>query len=130
MKTYNICGEIKIQEYKKPKTNNYKIIMIYNEKGEHFVFGVEICQQCCEQFSYSIPCDFYSRNGAIITIIEDEDFKGLLFDDDSYSVKVQIEDASNPENKIVWNIQNNHNGYYAHHVYLNKDGKYIWEEYL
>lgn len=53
-----------------------KSFIIYNDKGENFVFAFDTAQQCCEHFDYQGLDDilnFSSKNGCHIVLAQYKD---------------------------------------------------------
>ena len=126
--TYELNGMVKIKVYENRKETGYTNIMIYNELGEHFVFGIDMCSQCCEDYELNIDeryKNFKAPNGIILVVYFDEDDYGeggkLIFH--------VIDKTNKKHNKMIFSFSNYHNGYYSHEVYLRRN-EYIWKKLL
>ena len=92
--TYELNGMVKIKVYENRKETGYTNIMIYNELGEHFVFGIDMCSQCCEDYELNIDeryKNFKAPNGIILVVYFDEDDYGSEYEDDTEEQPVREE---------------------------------------
>lgn len=126
--TYKLNGMVKIKVYENRKEKDFTNIMIYNELGEHFVFGIDMCSQCCEDYEINIDeryKEFKAPNGIILEVYLDEND-----DEDGGKLVFHVIDKTNKKrNKMIFSFSNYHNGYYSHEVYL-KGNEYIWKKFL
>lgn len=128
MEKFNLQGLIRIATYPHRSWYGETKIMFYNELGEQFVLCVDESQHCCEDFEFD--CDNYkedeiiSTDGLEITFTYDDEFECEC----GGAVDIEIKGT---EKDYKWRVSNNHNGYYAHTVTLEKEtGEYLWEECL
>ncbi|MBQ0035549.1 MAG: hypothetical protein KBT35_01380 [Firmicutes bacterium] len=130
---YKLEGKCYIKKYN--FRDDTDIIMISNEKGEHYAISIDLQQQCYEDFNFQhidkngIGVYDYqvSNNGVKITIEEDEKFKHECYHTvhgKKYVIKI-VGDIKTYE----FVISNDHNGYYAHEVKFYK-GNLVWGKWL
>ena len=151
-KTLKISGkEITISEDVYQYVKNHKDfekedlvrgVIIYNEKGEHYLLAVETDQQCCEccgfdsiTYGSQLPIEYKGSKGyepefeLMIEIDENSELIPFLEDvGQGRLISIRVYHKVAPDNAIyfgwAFNVQN---GYYGHTVLL-KDDKYVHEE--
>lgn len=89
---------------------------IFNEREEHVAFSYDECQRCCENFEVEWTGvdgidQLYGMtlNSPQIEITQEEE------DDSKTSVTCKITSKSK---EIICYVSNEHNGYYAHEVFI------------
>lgn len=127
-----------------------KGITLSNERGEHFVFAIEVKRMCCEEFDYKLPTllpDY--PDGCEIEVIDklhvnkermkdlsnplNADLQNIVaigFYPSSYNygkvIIIKIKD--NRSNIVEYGyVSNIHNGYYSHNVVYGDNGELVWK---
>lgn len=119
-----------IEDYDEEKIQDFETIIIkqnydrvnFIDKNDIYI-GFDFYQQCCESFGYYISNEVDSEAISIYKI------KGYYFDTKkSLEKKLKINDNSacikliNDKNEYLYlHLYNNHNGYYCHEVWIEKD---------
>lgn len=96
-----------------------KSFMIYNDRGENFVFAFDTAIQCCEDFEYRGLEDilgFSSENGCYIIFSQD-------YENSIVTLKIQSKKKKSAQLTL---ILRDLAGYYAHDIFIGYDNQFYY----
>lgn len=94
-----------------------KSFIIYNDKGENFVFAFDTAQQCCEHFDYQGLEDvlrFSSKDGCDIVLSQ-------FYDDSKVTLKLH---CKKKKSALLTLTLKDLSGYYAHNIFIGHNNKF------
>jgi len=133
--TINMITNYYFYDNNKDYGSTYDGLIINTNKGE-IKIGIDNSQQCCENWGYeleftpdNIICDYgsdyYEKK---LQYYENQHIDKIIFN--SLNDIIVIEIYFNNKSKIIMNIFNEHNGYYAHEYLVEVFGEEIERDFI